>query len=119
VKYDGEGVDLDYLMNRYPAPKAKVDRTLPGVSRVQTIEQRRDVEGGYETLKMWMPSCGGVNMGYKIGSENYKRTTPRGTVSKKGKRPASAQPGKGRKAAILKARPSPDALAWDVKGQWQ
>ena len=117
AKYDGVQAGLDYLMNRYPLPKVKVERTLPGVSRVQTVERRRDVEGGYESVRMWLPSCGGVNMGYKIGPDNYKRTTPRSDAVKKGRRQAPAQPS-GRKKAVLKARPSPDALAWDMKGQW-
>jgi hypothetical protein len=125
VKYDGEQVDLDYLMNRYPAAKVKVARTLPGVSRVQTVERKRDIEGGYETVKMWMPSCGGVNMGYKIGPDNYKRTTPRSSGGASVKRPGSGArapkqrtaPPTGKKKTVLKARPSPDSLSWDVKGQ--
>jgi len=122
VKYDGAQVDLDYLMNRYSVPAVKVARTLPGVSRVQTIERKRTIEGGYETLRMWLPSCGGVNMGYKIGPDNYQRTTPRSSAkparpgSKSPKTPAKQSAGK--KKAVLKSRPSPDALSWDVKEQW-
>ncbi len=124
VKYDGEQVDLDYLMNRYPMSKVNVARTLPGVSRVQTIERKRDVEGGLETVKMWMPSCGGVNMGYKIGPDNYKRTTPRSSGGASAKRRGSGAkapkqrpaPPAGKKKTVLKSRPSPDALSWYVKG---
>lgn len=136
VKYQQERVDLDLLMNRLAPPTVKVDRTLPGISRVLTVERRRDTADGYETLTMWMPSCGGVNMGLKIGPRNFKRTTPRasggkgagGLKQQKGRSgsklpkqsgPRSQQPSK--KSSVLKARPAPDSLSWDLgpEVRWQ
>jgi hypothetical protein len=143
VKYDKPRVDLDFLMDRFPVTTVKVARTLPGISRVTTIEREREVAGGYQIATVWMPSCGGVNMGFKIGPHNFKRVRPSGGgAAKGGRRQAPAQPagpgglggkfprqqragGAGSKAPkqqkpapkksdILKARPAPDALSWDM-----
>ena len=116
TKYQKERSDLDYLLARFPVPQVRVDRALPGLSRVKSIEKRRDVPGGYETTTLWLPTCGGVSMDMKIGPRNFKRAPAKKAA--RGRKQAAA----GKKAAILKARPSADALSWDISslhGHWQ
>lgn len=113
AQYQRLRVDLDYLLDRFPLPGAKVPRTLPGISRVRKLEREREIAEGHETTTLWMPSCGGVNMDIQIGPHNFKRAP----APKAGSRPKATGGKKsaaGKKAAILKSRPSPDVLYWDL-----
>ena len=108
LQYQGVQADLDYLMNRFPVPEVKVDRTLPGIALVNRIETRRQVADGEETMRLWLPTCGGVSMDLKVGPQNLKRVPPKKQTGR-GAKPASTK-----KGAILKKRPAPDSLYWDI-----
>jgi hypothetical protein len=116
IKYQRVKADLDYLLDQFPVHEVRVDRTLPGIYRVKSIEKRRDIPGGYETTTLWLPTCGGVNMAVRINRDNFRQAPAKKTTH------AGKQAAGGRKAQILKARPSPDALSWDIsslRGRWQ
>ena len=93
------GLDLDYLMNQYPVSEIRVDRTLPGLSNVKNLEHRRDFPGGYETVELTIPSCGGVSIDLTIKNKDFikDRTVQLPTV----------------RETVLKTRSSQDALFWD------
>ena len=110
LQYQREQADLDYLMNRFPVPVVKVDRTLPGIALVNRIETRRQVADGEETMRLWLPTCGGVSMDLKVGPQNLKRVSPKKQAGR------GAKPAPTKKGAILKARPAPDSLYWDISG---
>lgn len=93
------GVNLDYLLNRYPIRRTYVNRTLPGLSHVKGFEHRRDFPGGYQIAQLSLPSCGGVSIDIRISKANFVR-------DKTGRLLELRQ-------AVLKARPSLDALYWD------
>ena len=58
----GTGLNLDYLIREYPVGVNEVDRTLPGRSNVKEFSHRKDYEGGYSEVHLWLPSCGGVSI---------------------------------------------------------
>lgn len=93
------GVNLDYLLNRYPIRRIYVNRTLPGLSHVKGFEHRRDFPGGYQIAQLSLPSCGGVSIDIRISKANF-------VSDKTGRLHELRQ-------AVLKARPSSDALYWN------
>jgi uncharacterized protein DUF1598 len=93
------GVDLSYLLNDFSVEETRVDTRLPGRSAVQEFKHEQKLPDGVLTTQFWLPSCGGVGINIDARSEQIKRTMPE---------LAELQP------AILRARPSPDALLWDA-----
>jgi hypothetical protein len=93
------GLDLDYLLNRYPISETHVDRTLPGLSNVKKLEHRRDFPGGYETVELTIPSCGGVSIDITINNKNLIEDKT-GQLLKL-------------RETVLKSRASPNDLYWD------
>jgi len=123
LRYQKTQADLNYLLDQFPVPTTKVDRTLPGMSRVSYFENRRDVPGGYEFRAFWMPTCGGVAMDFNLGPGNFKRAPTRGRPSsragaaKPAPQPTPApgpRPPTPTKSQVLSTRPSPSALFWDL-----
>ncbi len=93
-------VNLDYLLNDYFVEKTEVKRTLPGISRIEKFEHRRELEDSYEIFKLWMPSCGGVGIDIEVNKSNLIRD-----VEKKLNK---------LEQSILRTRPTDNALYWDV-----
>jgi len=93
------GLNLNYLLNRYPIRRTHVNRTLPGLSHVKGFEHRRDFPGGYQIAQLFLPSCGGVSIDIRISKANFVR-------DKTGRLRELRQ-------AVLKARSSSDALYWN------
>jgi hypothetical protein len=130
LRYQKTQADLSYLLEQFPVPAAAVDRSFPGMSRVSYFENRRDVPGGYEFRAFWMPTCGGVAMDYQIGPANFKQAPARARLASgaaagkptrqptpaPGPRPPAAnpRPQAPTKSQVLNARPSPNALYWDL-----
>ncbi len=123
LRYQGTQADLNYLLDQFPVPTTRVDRTLPGMSRVSYFENRRDVPGGYEFRAFWLPTCGGVAMDFNLGPGNFRRAPARGRSSsrvgaaKPAPRPTPAlgpRPPAPTTSQVLNARPSPSALFWDL-----
>lgn len=99
AKYRNAGVDLDYLLNQFPLSQADVRPTLPGISNLKQFEHRWDLPNGYKILQLWLPSCGGVDIGINVTASNFVHD----------------QTGRLHKVrrALLSARSSPQALYWD------
>ncbi len=93
------GLDLEYLLSHYRIRKITIKHELPGRSNVKEFKHRRDFDGGYRIAHFYLPSCGGVEISIEIDQENFAKDTT-GKLSKL-------------RAAVLNARPSPEAFAWD------
>lgn len=68
-----EEVDLniEYLLERYPVSEKRVEESLPGIANVKRFEYRRDVADGYETGRLWLPSCGGVSADIEVDESSF------------------------------------------------
>ena len=117
LRYQQVQADLDYLLDHFPLPATQVPRTLPGHSRVTQLQAPRPAPDGYETHGFWMPTCGGVAMDFDLGPANFTRA-PRPPRAPARAAPSPTTPGPPppapTKSQVLKARPSPDALFWDL-----
>ena len=100
AKYQSVNVDLSYLLDHSPLSWVDVPPTLPGLANLKQFQHRRDVAGGYELLQLWLPSCGGVDIGINVTADSFDR-------DRTGRLPAM-------KRELLSARPSPEALYWDT-----
>ncbi len=92
-------VDLHYLLDGFLVSRAEVASTLPGLSNLKHFEHRWDVPGGYQLLRLFLPSCGGVDIGINITASDFVH-------DQTGRLAATRR-------SLLSARPSPDALYWD------
>jgi len=94
------GLKIDYLLNLFPIKSISLVRTLPGLSHMKGFEHRREIPGGYQIAKLQFPSCGGVSIDIRVSKKDF----------------SSDRTGKLRKfrQAVLRARPSQNALHWDV-----
>jgi Protein of unknown function (DUF1598) len=54
--------DLSYLLDSYQVRETPVARTLPGRHSVKEYSDRREERGGYSEVRLWLPSCGGVDI---------------------------------------------------------
>lgn len=88
--------NLSYLLNNFHVTEKQVSRSLEGRSNVKRFEHRRDVYGGYETAMLWLPSCGGVEIGIRVNQRNFRNDTELSII----------------RDEVLRSRPSRDALAW-------
>lgn len=93
-------INLNYFLEEVHISQVAVDRTLPGISHVKDFQHRWDYSDSYETLQLWLPSCGGVTIRIDVGPEDF--------VKKRGGELAKLR------ESIVKSRPSADALSWDV-----
>jgi len=92
-------IDLRFLMDQYLIPKKSVSEQLEGRSNVKKFEHKQDVQGGYQIIQLWLPSCGGVGIEIMISQKNFVKDTT-GKLSEL-------------RATVLNARPTPGALFWD------
>jgi hypothetical protein len=99
AKYQNVKVDFSYLLDHSPLSWVDVPLTLPGLANLKQFQHRRDVPDGYELLQLWLPSCGGVDIGINVTADSFDR-------DRTGRLPAM-------KRELLSARPSPEALYWD------
>lgn len=128
------GLNLDYLLNKYPVNPARVPQTLPGITEVKKIEIKQTNRNIY----LWLLSFGGVDMDIKIDAKNWKKTTggtsggstTSGGKPKPGKPQPSIEPPHGHshdttkqtseeksaptRDTILKSRPDTKELKWTV-----
>ncbi|MBI2876343.1 MAG: hypothetical protein HYY20_05625 [Candidatus Tectomicrobia bacterium] len=84
----------------YDPPGCSIDpdpQTLAGIANVKEFRHVQENARGHLETHLWLPSCGGVRIEIEVTPENLVR-------------------GRGLKrwvAAVLAARPSPEALFWD------
>ncbi|NTU45391.1 MAG: DUF1598 domain-containing protein [Chlorobiaceae bacterium] len=95
------GVDLGYFLDRFQLPSTLVSRQLPGRSNVRNFSHRKKIKGGYQTMQLLMPSCGGVGMNIEVSDKNFVKDSS-------GKQAEL-------RAEVLTARPSSNALSWDIR----
>jgi hypothetical protein len=62
---------LAYLLDDMKVAPVNVPRSLGGIPDVRQFEHRRDYSGGYEIVKFWLPSCGGVTIDIPITPRNF------------------------------------------------
>ena len=94
------GINLDYLLNQYPVKITQVNRTLPGLSNVKEFQHKEELPDGYSIAYLWLPSCGGVSVDITIKDSDIARDST-GSLRET-------------KKYVLKAKPSPDSLYWDL-----
>jgi hypothetical protein len=92
-------LNLGYLLDEYKVPEVKVETSLAGRHAVKEIQQTSEDSSGRREVHFWLRSCGGVD----IALDRWPVTT---SLEQTGTLAAL-------KAAILKAKPAPDALYWD------
>ena len=102
MKYNGveKEINLDYLLDLAHVLRVSVDSTVPGISHVKEFQHRWDYADSYETLDLWLPSCGGVTIRIDVAPEDFVKGR-KGELAKL-------------RESIVKLRPSRDALFWDV-----
>lgn len=66
------GLNLDYLLEQYQVSTEKVKDHLPGRYHVRKYEGRTRYDGGNQTFKLWMPSCGGVEINHRVEPKSLK-----------------------------------------------
>ena len=94
------GTDLNFLLNDFPIKQNPVEKNLSGRSAVKEFQHRQEFQGGYQVLKLWLPSCGGVSINIEAKPQHFIENT-NGLLS-------------NLKSKILNARPFRNALKWDV-----
>ena len=70
------GLNLDYLLEQYQVSKEKVKTHLPGRYHVRKYEGRTRYDGGNQTFKLWMPSCGGVSIDFELTIKDLTAPLP-------------------------------------------
>lgn len=93
--------DLGYLLEAFAVPAAAVPQKLPGRAAVKDWSHTETQAGGSATTRLWFPSCGGVD----IAIDERLRKVERNSTGKLA----------GLGNALLAARPSADALAWNYR----
>jgi len=94
------GLNLDYLLEQYQVSKEKVKRHLPGLHHVRKYEGRTRYDGGKQTFKLWVPSCGGVSIDIEPKSQNFEKDKTN-TI-------------KNLKKNAVKEKLSPTQLSWNI-----
>ena len=95
VAGDNAAFDLSYLLDSYRIQEIPVDQSLAGRHAVKEFYQRRAEPGGYNEVRFWLPSCGGVNI-------DIRRKTNRDKVGLITKL----------KNSIVAAKPAQDSFHW-------
>ena len=93
------GLELGYLLTELPVEPIEVEAALPGRSNVERFVHRQEVAAGLQEIRLWLPSCGGVDMRIDPRREKF--------VQEPGGLGALRQ-------AVIAARPAPDAMSWPV-----
>ncbi len=97
LKSHGVDAELAFLLDEFAVPRIDLRPTVPGLANVRTAEYRRALSQGYQTVRLCLPSCGGVHI------------SPEPRASARASR--SLERLRHIKAAALEARPA-DAVAW-------
>jgi hypothetical protein len=128
------GINMDYLLNKYPVNPARVPQTLPGITEIKKIE----IKQKNQEIYLWLLSFGGVDMDIKIDPKSWKKSTGGISVESKpsGGKPAPGKPQVSIESAhghahdttkqpagdapvptkdkILRNRPARDSLKWTI-----
>jgi len=93
------GLDLDALLGELPLEDTEVEAALPGRSNVERFVHRQETAGGFQEIRLWLPSCGGVDMTIKPRREGFVE-----------------EPGglEALERTVIAARTAPDARSWPV-----
>ena len=93
-------VNLDYLVEEFEIPAIKVSTTLPGIGNVKSVNYERGDKDRLYSLKLWLPTCGGVSIAFDIRDNDFVKDET-GKLSKI-------------RDSITQSRPSFNALFWDI-----
>lgn len=93
------GLDLEVLLRELPLEATEVKAALPGRSNVERFVHRQETPSGFQEIRLWLPSCGGVDMTIDPQPEQF--------VEEPGGLAALRQ-------AVIEARPAGEALSWPV-----
>lgn len=94
------GLSLEYLLNHYPLQGKKVRQNLPGRFHVKRYEKQMHTNEGIQTQKLWLPSCGGVEMDIELDKSLFRKESGNQLEQFKEK--------------VLKERTSDDQLYYDI-----
>ena len=97
----GATIDLNYLLEEFPIAETPVDKSKPGRFAVKDWQHTEEHSGGSTTLRLWFPSCGGVNIAIDERKRKIERNST-GTLASVRK-------------AILANRPSSEARSWSYR----
>jgi hypothetical protein len=99
LKFKKHIMGLDYLTDEFPVSHDSVWKTLSGIPNVKEFEHRVDYAGGYQIVKLWLPSCGGVGIPIYPEPNDFELAPALGDL----------------RSVILLGRPVPtvSALYWD------
>lgn len=100
LKYKNVRADLDYLLNDFELESEKVKPKLPGVSHLKDFEHRIEHADGYQQIKLWLPSCGGVGIDLEVTSESFEKV--------------EASQAAQIRDRVLEMRPEPASLFWEI-----
>ncbi len=90
---------LQPLLSGLELSHQQVPSVLPGRPSSRESSSREEIPGGYREAFLWLPSCGGVDMGVTLTDKDF--------------RPNLAGDLRRQRELVLASRPSPDSLAWD------
>lgn len=102
--HESVGLDLDYLLHGLPIEAVEVPSALPGRSSVERFVHQEEAPGGHFEARLWMPSCGGVEMRVEPELEELVADAPGLEALRQ---------------TVLAARPTPETLSWPVGVQPQ
>lgn len=92
------GLNLGYLLDRYPVPEVTVNREMPGRSNVKSFRHEKQTDRGCAITMVWFPSCGGVSANISVTPNVFVKDTS-GSILKV-------------KTNVITTRPAPEALYW-------
>lgn len=98
-------LSLEYLFNHIEIPQDHVTETVPGRHSIKRLEHKRELTNGYQTIQLWLPSCGGVDIRIEPSTQHFKKINTSELIQLKEK--------------VIEARPTSEALMWDypLKGR--
>ena len=94
------GLTLTYLLDDYQITHTVVERQMPGYANVIDFEERLKTDRHDQSMRMYLPSCGGVGMGIHLSNDNFI--------------PDKTGIARRLKQRSLHTRPSQTALFWDI-----
>ena len=65
------GLDLGYLLNSYHVSQVPLKHAVPGRHVVKRLRHEESTPDGTEIVQMWIPSCGGVDMGIEPTADQF------------------------------------------------
>lgn len=95
-----ENLGLGYLLDDALVARIGVATTLRGISHVREFRHDTSHVDGYQTVQLWLPSCGGVAIEMDIHPEAFEK--------------AGTDQLARLKDSIIESRPSKDAFSWEL-----